>query len=155
MLDDIAYMKIALDEARIAYDNDEVPIGAIVVDENNNIIGRGHNDREQTQDATRHAEMIAIQMATKEIGSWRLEQCSLYVTLEPCPMCSGAIIQSRIKKVVFGASDPKGGCVGSIVNLLTNENFNHNPEVVSGILAEDCGKILSEFFKKLRQKSKN
>ncbi len=155
MLDDIAYMKIALDEARIAYDNDEVPIGAIVVDENNNIIGRGHNDREQTQDATRHAEMIAIQMATKEIGSWRLEQCSLYVTLEPCPMCSGAIIQSRIKKVVFGASDPKGGCVGSIVNLLTNENFNHNPEVVSGILAEDCGKILSEFFRKLRQKSKN
>lgn len=154
MLDDIAYMKIALDEARIAYENDEVPIGAIVVDENNTIIGRGHNDREQTQDATRHAEMIAIQMATKSVGSWRLEKCSLYVTLEPCPMCSGAIIQSRIKKVIFGASDPKGGCVGSVTNLLTNEKFNHNPEIVSGVLAEECGNILSRFFKKLRIKSK-
>jgi Cytosine/adenosine deaminases len=146
------HMLTALEYAQKAYAIGEVPIGAIVVDSKDNIIGYGYNDREKTQDATRHAEIIAIRMATSQLKSWRLEDCTLYVTLEPCPMCCGAIIQSRIKKVVFGAQDGKGGCAGSICNLLDNQKFNHQPIVLSGILAEECGKILSDFFKELRTK---
>lgn len=148
---DEANMRIALDYAQQAYSLGEVPIGAIVVDENNTVIGHGFNDRETTQDATRHAEIIAIQQATQNVQSWRLDKCTLYVTLEPCPMCSGAIIQSRIARVVFGAHDPKGGCAGSIVDLLSNLSFNHNPEVASGVLATECGQILKDFFKQLRK----
>jgi len=146
------HMLTALEYAQKAYAIGEVPIGAIVVDSKDNIVGCGYNDREKTQDATRHAEIIAIRMATNQLKSWRLEDCTLYVTLEPCPMCCGAIIQSRIKKVVFGAQDSKGGCAGSICNLLDNQKFNHQPIVLSGILAEECGKILSDFFKELRTK---
>ncbi|MGL5043018.1 MAG: tRNA adenosine(34) deaminase TadA [Culicoidibacterales bacterium] len=144
----------ALVEAQKAFDNNEVPIGAVVVNELNEIIGRGYNDRESSQDATRHAEMIAIQEATQRVGSWRLEQCTLYVTLEPCPMCSGAIIQSRIKKVVFGAMDPKGGTVGSIGNLLMDTRFNHNPEIIAGVCKEACGTILTDFFSNIRARKK-
>ena len=150
MTKDEQFMQIALEYAQKAAALDEVPVGAIVVDECEKIIGWGFNDRELTQDATRHAEINAIKMATKHVGSWRLEKTTLYVTLEPCPMCSGAIIQSRIPRIVYGATDPKGGCVGSVYDLLREHKFNHHPEVTSGVLEESCSQILKDFFKKLR-----
>lgn len=149
---DILYMEAALELAKKAAIQNEVPIGAIVVDAKGKIIGRGYNDREETQSATRHAEIIAINEATEKIGSWRLEDCTLYVTLEPCPMCSGAILQSRIKKVVFGAMDPKAGAVGSVLNLLSDYPFNHSVEVEAGVLEKECSEILKMFFKELRKK---
>lgn len=149
---DVQNMQIALKLAELAASELEVPIGAIIVNEANEVIGRGYNTRESTQNAINHAEIVAIQEATKNIGSWRLENCTLYVTLEPCPMCSGAIIQSRIPRVVFGAMDPKGGTVGSLLNLLTDYPFNHKPTVVTGILATECSEILKCFFQKIRKK---
>ena len=151
-LRDSMYMREALALAELAAEELEVPIGAIVVDADNQIIGRGYNTREQTQNAINHAEILAIQQATEFLGSWRLENCTLYVTLEPCPMCSGAIIQSRIPRVVFGAMDPKGGAVGSLLNLLADYPFNHKPIVVTGVLATECSDILKQFFQKLRKK---
>lgn len=146
------YMDIALSYADKAFKLGEVPVGAVIIDEDHEIIGWGYNDREATQDATRHAEIIAIQMATKSKQSWRLEGCTLYVTLEPCPMCCGAIIQSRIPSVIFGATDPKGGAVGSIVNLLDNTKFNHRPTVViQGVRETQCSQILKDFFLQLRK----
>lgn len=144
-------MMKALVYAQKAYALNEVPVGAVIVDETNEIIGWGFNDRELTQDATRHAEINAIKMATETVGSWRLEKTTIYVTLEPCAMCSGAIMQSRIPRVVYGAFDLKGGCVGSVLNLLDNKRFNHNPEVISGILEADCSQILKNFFAQLRK----
>lgn len=147
------WMRVAIEEAKKAEALAEVPIGAIVVHQGQ-IIGRGHNLRETTQNATTHAEMIAIQEACKAIGSWRLEETQLYVTLEPCPMCSGAIILSRVKEVYFGAYDPKGGTAGTLMNLLEDERFNHQAEVEGGILEEECGELLSVFFRNLRAKKK-
>lgn len=147
------YMKEAIKEARKAEALLEVPIGAIVVIDGK-IISRAHNLRESKQSAVAHAEILAIEQACKLVGSWRLENASLYVTLEPCAMCSGAIILSRVKRVVYGAADPKGGCAGTFMNLLQDERFNHQSEVKSGVLEEECGQLLSDFFRQLREKRK-
>ena len=131
-----------------------MPIGAIIVYQDE-IIARAHNLRETTQNATTHAELLAIQQACAKIGSWRLEEMTLYVTLEPCPMCAGAILQSRIPRVVYGARDVKAGCVDSLYRLLNDARFNHECEVTEGILAEECGGILTQFFRNLREQKKN
>lgn len=145
------FMELAIEEALKAKEKNEVPIGCVIVLEDQ-VIARGHNLRETEQQATAHAEIIAIQKACKEIGSWRLEDCELYVTLEPCPMCAGSIIMSRVKRVVFGTHDQKGGCAGTLMNLLTDERFNHQCEVKSGVLQEKCAALLIDFFKELRLK---
>lgn len=150
---DEKYMKIALAEAKKAEAIGEVPIGAVIV-KDNQVIARAHNLRETIQQPTAHAEHIAIEKAAEVVGSWRLEDCTLYVTLEPCVMCSGAIVMSRIPRVVYGAKDPKGGCSGSLMDLLQESRFNHRAEVVSGVLEEDCSLILKNFFKQIRDKKK-
>ena len=147
------YMRAAIEEAKKARSIGEVPIGAIIV-LNGKIIAKASNRRETEQNAVAHAEIIAIQEACRTLGTWRLENAELYVTLEPCPMCSGAIILSRIKKVVYGASDPKAGCAGTLMHLLSDARFNHQSEVVSGVLADECGELLSQFFRELRRKKK-
>ena len=144
------YMKEALKEAKKAYKKLEIPVGAIIV-KNGEIIARGHNQKETKYDTTKHAEIIAIQKASKKIGAWRLLDCEMYVTLEPCPMCAGAIINSRIKKVYIGASDEKTGAVGSVLNLFTDYKFNHNVEFQKEILQPECEKLLKDFFKELRK----
>ena len=149
----ITYMQAAIEEAKKAQNLGEVPIGAVIV-KDGEIIARGYNLRETSQLSNAHAEMIAIAKANEMVGSWRLEDCTLYVTLEPCPMCAGAIVQSRIPTVVFGAHDPHGGCCGTIYNLLDESKFNHRCELVSGVLEEECGQLLSDFFRNLRQKKK-
>jgi tRNA(adenine34) deaminase len=151
---DQTYMLEALVEAEKAAILGEVPIGAVIVYQNE-IIARAHNLRETTQNATTHAELLAIQQACAKIGSWRLEDMTLYVTLEPCPMCAGAILQSRIPRVVYGARDVKAGCVDSLYRLLNDPRFNHECEVTEGILADDCGGILTRFFRNLREQKKN
>lgn len=143
-------MKEALKEAKKAELIDEVPIGCVIV-KDDKIIARGHNQRETKQSPIGHAEIIAINKASKKLKSWRLEGCDIYVTLEPCIMCSGAIIQSRISKVYYGASDPKGGALGSSINVLEANNINHHPEVISGILKEVCSSIITNYFKAKRQ----
>lgn len=148
-------MREALKEAQKAYDKLEVPVGAVIV-KNGKIISRAHNLKETKFDTTKHAEILAIQKASRKLKSWRLLDCEMYVTLEPCSMCAGAIIQSRIKKIYIGAKDPKTGAVGSVLNLLEDYEFNHKVEVETGILEKECEKILKDFFKLLRkQKSKN
>ena len=155
MANDEYYMKLAIAEAKKAQRLGEVPIGAIIV-KNDEVIVRAHNLRETAQQPTAHAEHIAIERAAKEVGSWRLEECTLYVTLEPCVMCAGTIVMSRIPRVVFGAMDPKGGCSGSLMNLVEEPRFNHRATVVSGILEKDCGDLLRQFFRELRaRKSKS
>jgi len=149
MEDDIKYMQMALAEARKAYQRAEVPIGAVVVC-NDQVVGRGFNLREQTQDPTSHAEMIALREAAANEASWRLEDCQLYVTLEPCPMCAGAILQSRIKRLVYGASDPKAGAVRSLYQLLDDNRFNHQVEVEAGVLEKESAQLLKDFFRELR-----
>ena len=151
---DRLYMREALLEAEKASLIGEVPIGAVITYKGE-IIARAHNLRETTQNATTHAELLAIQEACEKIGSWRLEETTLYVTLEPCPMCAGAILQSRIPRVVYGARDMKAGCVDSLYRLLNDPRFNHECEVTEGILAEECGNILTQFFKQLRERKKN
>ena len=143
-------MKEALKEAKKAELIDEVPIGCVIV-KDDKIIARGHNQRETKQSPIGHAEIIAINKASKKLNSWRLEGCDIYVTLEPCIMCSGAIIQSRINKVYYGASDPKGGALGSSINVLEANNINHHPEVISGVLKEECSSIITNYFKAKRQ----
>ncbi|MBQ9989344.1 MAG: tRNA adenosine(34) deaminase TadA [Lachnospiraceae bacterium] len=143
------YMKEALKQARKAYELGEVPIGCVIVYEDK-IIGRGYNRRNTDKNTLSHAEITAINKASKKMGDWRLENCTLYVTLEPCQMCAGAIIQSRITKVVMGAMNPKAGCGGSILNILEMEEFNHQAEVERGVLEEECSAILQDFFKALR-----
>ncbi|MEH7250090.1 tRNA adenosine(34) deaminase TadA [Neobacillus niacini] len=147
------YMREAINEARKAESLAEVPIGAIIIMDGK-VISRAHNLRETNQNAVAHAELLAIEQACQETGSWRLENATLYVTLEPCAMCSGAIILSRVKRVVYGAADPKGGCAGTFMNLLQDQRFNHQCEVVSGVLAAECGQLLSDFFRQLREKRK-
>lgn len=147
------YMQEALEEAKKAAALGEVPIGAVIVYKNE-IIARAHNLRETTQNALTHAESMAIQEACKKIGSWRLEETTLYVTLEPCPMCAGAILQSRIPRIVYGARDIKAGCVDSLYRLLNDARFNHECVVTEGILGDECGQILTDFFKALRERKK-
>lgn len=143
------YMTYAYELAQKAYKKDEVPVGAVVV-YNNKIIATGYNKRQKTQDATNHAEVIAIKKACKKLKTFRLNDCTLYVTLEPCVMCAGAIINARIGKVVFGAYDKKFGCCGSLYNLLGDKKFNHHPEVVGGVMEQKCSKILTDFFESKR-----
>lgn len=143
------YMQLAIAEAEKAQAIGEVPIGAVIVFENE-VIAAGYNIRETSQTTLSHAELIAIQQANEKIGSWRLENCTLYVTLEPCPMCAGAIVQSRIKRVVYGATDPKAGCAGTLMNLLTEDRFNHQVDVVKGVLEAECSSMLRDFFRDLR-----
>lgn len=144
------YMDIAFEQALKAKAKDEVPVGAIIV-KDEKIISKGYNLREHKQNALLHAEIIAIKKACKKLKTFRLEGCTLYVTLEPCPMCAGAIINSRVAKVVFGAYDPKAGCCGSLYNLFEGK-FNHTPEVVGGVQKEKCGELLTSFFKEKRLK---
>ncbi|MDS9473367.1 tRNA adenosine(34) deaminase TadA [Sporosarcina pasteurii] len=150
---DNKYMRMAIAEARKAEKLGEVPIGAIIVHKDQ-VIARAHNLRESTQNATTHAELSAIQDACEVLSSWRLEETTLYVTLEPCPMCAGAIIQSRIPRVVYGARDPKGGCVHSLYELLNDARFNHEAEVTEGVLADECGQMLTDFFRAIRERKK-
>ncbi len=148
--DDIYYMNIALKEAKKSYDMDEVPVGCIIV-KDDKIIARAHNTRQHTKNVFNHAEVIAINKASKKLNSWILEDATLYVTLEPCLMCSGAIFQSRIKKVVFATFEPKFGCMGSIINVFDDNNkFNHKVEIVKGILQEESSKLLKDYFKQKR-----
>jgi tRNA(adenine34) deaminase len=153
IIHDEQFMLEAIKEAKKAEELDEVPIGAIIV-LNGEVIARAHNLRETKQSSIAHAEVLAIDEACRKLGTWRLEDVVLYVTLEPCPMCAGAIMLSRVKKVVYGARDPKGGCAGTFMNILQDERFNHQSEVVSGVLVEECGALLSDFFRNLREKKK-
>lgn len=148
----IPFMNAAIDEARKAEALLEVPIGAVVV-WSDTIIGRGHNLRETTKDPLAHAELIAIKQASEYLEAWRLLDCRLYVTLEPCPMCAGAIVQARIPQVIYGTTDPKAGCAGTLMNLLQEERFNHRVEVISGVLQEECSSMLTQFFRRLRGKA--
>ncbi|ART74577.1 tRNA adenosine(34) deaminase TadA [Sutcliffiella horikoshii] len=152
-MQDEHFMKLAIEEAKKAEALKEVPIGAVLVHDGK-VISKGYNLRETTQRSITHAEIMVIDQACEALQTWRLEEATLYVTLEPCPMCAGAIIQSRIKKVVYGAKDPKAGCAGTLMNILQDSRFNHQTEVVSGIMEEECGELLSSFFKKLRQQKK-
>ncbi|GBF34416.1 tRNA-specific adenosine-34 deaminase [Desulfocucumis palustris] len=147
------YMREALLEAQKAYDLGEVPIGAVVVREGQ-IIGRGHNLREILADSSAHAEMLAMREAARRLGDWRLNECTLYSTIEPCPMCAGAMVQFRIKTLVYGAADPKAGAVDSIMDVVREPRFNHRVEVISGVLAEECAAIIKRFFQALRQRHK-
>lgn len=144
------YMREAIKQARKAYAIGEVPIGCVIVYEGK-IIGRGYNRRTIDKNPLAHAELIAIKKASKKMGDWRLEDCTLYVTLEPCQMCSGAIVQARMKKVVVGCMNPKAGCAGSILNLLQVEQFNHQVELETGVLQEECSLMMKSFFKELRK----
>jgi tRNA(adenine34) deaminase len=144
-----AFMRQALQEADRAFQEDEVPIGAVVV-KAGQVIASAHNEREQLRDPTAHAEMIAITQAAGALGNWRLDGCTMYVTLEPCPMCAGAIVQARLPRLVYGAADPKAGAVTTLYQLLSDPRLNHRTEVVAGILAEPCGEILSRFFQQKR-----
>ncbi|MEA3319797.1 MAG: tRNA adenosine(34) deaminase TadA [Bacillota bacterium] len=152
-MQDEHFMMLAIEEAKKAESLKEVPIGAVLVHDGK-VIAKGYNLRETTQRSITHAEIMVIDQACEALQTWRLEEAILYVTLEPCPMCAGAIIQSRIKKVVYGAKDPKAGCAGTLMNILQDERFNHQTEVVSGIMEEECGELLSSFFRKLRQQKK-
>ena len=143
------WMHVALRQAQMAFEQEEVPIGAVIV-LNGQVIALAHNEREQKNDPTAHAEVLAIQRAAKALGSWRLTDATLYVTLEPCPMCAGAIMQSRIKQLVYGAMDLKGGATGSVMNVLDYTLWNHRVDVVAGILEDECLDILKLFFKRLR-----
>lgn len=146
---DTEFMNIAIEQAKIAAEELEVPVGAVIV-RNGEIVSVGRNRREIGKNALAHAEIEAIDLACKKLGGWRLWECEMYVTLEPCPMCTGAIINSRIRRLVYGASDYKAGSCGSVVNLF-DLPYNHKPEMVSGFMAEECSALLSEFFAKLRR----
>lgn len=151
---DEKYMHLAIVQAKKAELMNEVPIGAVIVYDGE-VIATGYNKRETEQKSLRHAELIAIERANERIGSWRLENCTMYVTLEPCPMCAGALVQSRVKRVVYGASDPKAGCVGTLMNLVEDERFNHQVDWTGGVLKSECSHLLTNFFKRLRQKKQN
>jgi tRNA(adenine34) deaminase len=139
-------MRAALDQARLAPDSGDVPIGAVVLDPTGSVIGRGHNVRERDGDPTGHAELVACRRAAQAVGEWRLTGCTLVVTLEPCTMCAGAVVLSRVGRLVFGAHDPKAGAVGSLWDVVRDRRLNHRPEVVGGVLAEECSALLDDFF---------
>jgi tRNA(adenine34) deaminase len=147
------YMRYAIREAQCAEAAGEVPVGCVIVHEGA-VIGKGHNQRELLQDPTAHAEILAITAAASHLGSWRLENTRMYVTLEPCAMCAGAIILARIPEVYFGAYDPKAGCAGSLMNLFDDSRFNHQPVCHAGLLGEECGAMLTNFFREIRAKAK-
>ena len=149
------YMKAAIREAKKAYALEEVPIGCVIV-QNDRIIARGYNRRNTEGNTLAHAELTAIKKASKKTGDWRLEECTMYVTLEPCQMCAGAIVQARIPNVVIGCMNPKAGCAGSIINLLDMKQFNHQVEVIRGVRQDECSEMMKSFFRDLRQgKAKN
>ena len=150
MTQDEKYMKAAMKQAKKAAAIEEVPIGCVIVYEDK-IIGRGYNKRNLKKNSLAHAEIIAMNKASKVIGDWRLEDCTMYVTLEPCPMCAGAIVQARIPKVVIGSMNPKAGCAGSVLNVLQTDGFNHQVEVETGVLGAECSEMLSSFFRELRK----
>jgi tRNA(adenine34) deaminase len=151
MLKKEKFMKEAIKQAKKAYDKEEIPVGAVIV-KDGKIIARGYNKKEEKKDTTQHAEIIAIQKASRKIGAWRLQDCEMYVTLEPCAMCTGALIQARLKRVYIGTMDPKTGACGSVLNLLEDYKFNHKVEVETNIMQKECEKILKDFFKYLRGK---
>lgn len=153
MTDQERFMKEAIRQAKKALALEEVPIGCVIVHEGK-IIARGYNRRNTDKNTLSHAELNAIRKASKKLGDWRLEGCTMYVTLEPCQMCAGALVQSRIDEVVVACMNPKAGCAGSVINLLEMEGFNHKVKVTRGVLEEECSTMLSEFFKKLREKKK-
>ncbi len=153
-MDHAAFMREALGEAEKAFARGEVPIGAVVVLDGQ-IIGRGHNLREQEKDGTAHAEMLALREAFGNVGDWRLNGTTIYSTIEPCPMCAGALVLSRVKTLVYGATDPKAGAVDSVIDVVRQQRFNHQVEVVAGVLEEECRDIIRRFFKDLREKKDN
>lgn len=142
----VHHMNLAIQEAQTAADEDEVPVGAVIVSLDHGIIASAHNQREQLQDPTAHAEMIALTQAAKSLNSWRLERCLLYVTLEPCPMCAGAIVQARLPFVIYGATDSKAGACHTLYQITNDARLNHRCQVIGGVLAEDCARLLSQFF---------
>jgi tRNA(adenine34) deaminase len=148
------HMEMALAEAGLALDEDEVPVGAVIVSWERGVIGQAHNQREQLHDPTAHAEMIAITQAAQALRSWRLERCTLYVTLEPCPMCAGAIVQARLPLVVYGCTDPKAGACDTLYRITNDPRLNHRAQVVSGVLADRCAGLLSDFFQSKRRQGK-
>jgi tRNA(adenine34) deaminase len=151
----VTHMEMALEEAEAAAREDEVPIGAVIVSFQKGVIGRAHNQREQLVDPTAHAEMIAITQAAQALASWRLEDCAIYVTLEPCPMCAGAIVQARLPFVIYGAADPKAGACDTLYQITSDGRLNHRARVVGGVLADQCAAILSDFFVKRRRQAKD
>ena len=151
MTTDEKYMRESIKQARKAAKIDEVPIGCVIVYDDK-IIARGYNRRNTDKSTLAHAEIIAIRKAAKIIGDWRLEDCTMYITLEPCPMCAGAIVQARIPRVVVGAMNPKAGCAGSVINLLQMDGFNHKAELTSGVLVDECRTMLQDFFKEMRKR---
>ena len=153
MTQDEKYMKAAIREAKKAYALDEVPIGCVIV-QDGTIIARGYNRRNTEGNTLAHAELTAIKKASKKTGDWRLEDCTMYVTLEPCQMCAGAIVQSRIPRVVVGCMNPKAGCTGSILNLLNIQAFNHQADLTTGVLEEECSQLMKQFFRELREARK-
>lgn len=153
MTEDEKFMKAALKQAQKAYAIDEVPIGCVIV-QNGHIIARGYNRRNIDKNTLAHAELAAIRKASKKNGDWRLEDCTMYVTLEPCQMCAGAIVQSRMKRVVIASMNAKAGCAGSVLNLLQMQQFNHQVEITQGVLEEECSQMLSSFFRELRERKK-
>ena len=153
MTSDESFMKQAVKQATKAYDKLETPIGCVIVHEDK-IIARGYNKRNMKKNTLAHAEILAINKASKVLGDWRLEDCTMYVTLEPCPMCAGAIVQARIPRVVIGSMNPKAGCAGSVLNLLQQDGLNHQVEVTKGVLAEECSGLMTSFFRELRKKKK-
>ncbi|MDD6383662.1 MAG: tRNA adenosine(34) deaminase TadA [Selenomonadaceae bacterium] len=155
MREDADYMRMALEEAQKAYDLGEVPIGAVLVDASGEVVARGHNMREIWRDATAHAEMIAIREACEKLSRWRLSGLTLYVTIEPCPMCAGAIVMSRVDRVVYGSTDARAGACESVFNIPGNPMLNHRPEMTAGILQEECAGIMKRFFKERREKRKH
>ena len=150
---DVKYMKAAIKEAKKAYALKEVPIGCVIVYDNK-IIARGYNRRNTDKNTLSHAEITAIRKASKKLGDWRLEGCTLYVTLEPCQMCAGAIVQARVDRVVIGCMNPKAGCAGSVLNILDMPEFNHQVSVTQGIMEKECSDMLTDFFKELRERKK-
>lgn len=150
----LEHMAMALDEARTAADEDEVPVGAVIVSLEQGVIGRAHNQREMLKDPTAHAEMIAITQAATALNSWRLEKCVLYVTLEPCPMCAGAIVLARLPVVVYGATDPKAGACDTLYQITTDPRLNHRCQLVRGVMAQECAQVLSDFFAAKRRLGK-
>lgn len=153
MTADEKFMKAAITQARKAYAIDEVPIGCVIV-QNDKIIARGYNRRNIDKNTLAHAELSAIRKASKKTGDWRLEDCTMYVTLEPCQMCAGAIVQSRMKRIVIGSMNAKAGCAGSVLNLLQMQQFNHQVEITRGVREEECSQMLSQFFRELRERKK-
>lgn len=153
MTEDERFMREAIRQAKKAYKKEETPIGCVIVYEGK-IIARGYNKRNEKKNTLAHAEISAIHKASRYLGDWRLEECTMYVTLEPCPMCAGAIVQARIPEVVIGSMNPKAGCAGSVVNLLQMQGFNHRVEIRNGVLEEECSGLMSGFFKELRMKKK-